>query len=114
MENLGEFILYSAIAIGKGMLVTVSVTVASFLLGFILAVPLAIGRTYGSTPIQFLIKIYEGFFRGTPHVVMLFIFYFGLRHIGEPFGAPEFQIGLPPAVDCGLGHVVFFSYLPVG
>ncbi len=96
MENLGEFILYSAIAIGKGMLVTVSVTVTSFLLGFVLAVPLAIGRTYGSTTIQFLIKIYEGFFRGTPHVVMLFIFYFGLRHIGEPFGAPEFQIGLPP------------------
>jgi polar amino acid transport system permease protein len=96
MENLGEFVAYAALAIGKGMLVTVTVTVASLLLGFVLAVPLAIGRTYGNRTIKFLIQLYEGFFRGTPHVVMLFIFYFGLRHIGEPFGAPEFRIGLPP------------------
>jgi polar amino acid transport system permease protein len=105
MENLGEFILYSSIAIGKGALVTVSVTVASLLLGFFLAVPLSIGRTYGSRPVQFLIQLYEGFFRGTPHIVTLFIFYFGLRHIGELFGNPTFQIALPsfPAAVLALG-----------
>ncbi|HDQ13863.1 MAG TPA: amino acid ABC transporter permease [Sediminispirochaeta sp.] len=96
MDNIGEFVYYAAIAIGKGALVTVSVTVASLILGFVLAVPLAIGRTYGNRPVQFLIQLYEGFFRGTPHVVTLFIFYFGLRQVGNLFGAPEFQIALPP------------------
>lgn len=105
MENLGEFILYSSIAIGKGALVTVSVTVASLLLGFLLAVPLSIGRTYGNKLVKFLIQLYEGFFRGTPHIVTLFIFYFGLRHIGELFGNPSFQIALPsfPAAVLALG-----------
>lgn len=96
MEDLGQFILYSAIAIGKGALVTIVVTVASLLLGFLLGVPLSIGRTYGSKPIRFLIQLYEGFFRGTPHIVTLFIFYFGLRHLGELFGNPAFQIAIPP------------------
>ncbi|MFW6361413.1 MAG: amino acid ABC transporter permease [Spirochaetota bacterium] len=96
MEDLGQFVLYSAIAIGKGVLVTIVVTVASLLLGFLLGVPLSIGRTYGSKPIKFLIQMYEGFFRGTPHIVTLFIFYFGLRHVGELFGNPAFQIAIPP------------------
>ena len=96
MEDLGQFVLYSAIAIGKGALVTIAVTVASLLLGFLLGVPLSIGRTYGSKPIKFLIQLYEGFFRGTPHIVTLFIFYFGLRHVGELFGNPAFQIAIPP------------------
>ncbi len=96
MEDLGQFVLYSAIAIGKGALVTIAVTVASLLLGFLLGVPLSIGRTYGSKPIRFLIQLYEGFFRGTPHIVTLFIFYFGLRHVGELFGNPAFQIAIPP------------------
>jgi len=96
MEDIGEFILYSALAIGKGALVTITVTVASLLLGFVLAVPLSIGRTYGNRLVRFLIQLYEGFFRGTPHIVTLFIFYFGLRHIGDVFGHPDFQIALPP------------------
>ncbi len=96
MDNIVEFTSYAVLAIGKGMLVTVTVTIVSLILGFILAVPLSIGRTYGNRTVKFFIQLYEGFFRGTPHVVMLFIFYFGLRHIGEPFGHPEFRIGLPP------------------
>jgi len=96
MEDLGQFILYAAIAIGKGALVTIVVTVASLLLGFLLAVPLSIGRTYGNKPIRFLIQLYEGFFRGTPHIVTLFLFYFGLRHVGELVGNPAFQIAIPP------------------
>jgi polar amino acid transport system permease protein len=49
--------------------------------------------------------LYEGFFRGTPQIVTLFIFYFGLRHIGELFGNPTFQIALPsfPAAVLALG-----------
>lgn len=96
MEDPGQFILYSSMAIGRGMLVTVAVTVASLLLGFVLAVPLAIGRTYGNRTVKFLIQLYEGFFRGTPHIVMLFIFYFGLRTIGDPLGMPGFRISVPP------------------
>ncbi len=96
MENIGEFIFYAAIAIGKGALVTITVTVASLLLGFLLAIPLSIGRTYGNRFVSFLIQLYEGFFRGTPHIVTLFLFFFGLRHIGEFFGNPDFQIAIPP------------------
>lgn len=91
-----EFLLRSILAISQGALITLVVTFVSILVGFIVGVPLAIGRTYGNRVLQVCIQAYEGFFRGTPLVVVLFIFYFGLRHLGELFGNPDFRVALPP------------------
>lgn len=96
MENSWEFVFYSVLAVGQGALVTLFVTIVSIFVGFIIGVPLAIARTYSRKWIQILIQLYEGFFRGTPLVVTLFIFYFGLRHLGELVGTPDFKIALPP------------------
>jgi polar amino acid transport system permease protein len=91
-----EFFYRSALAIGQGAVITLVVTIVSILVGFLVGVPLAIGRAYGNRVLQVCIQAYEGFFRGTPLVVVLFIFYFGLRHLGELFGNPDFRIALPP------------------
>jgi len=91
-----ETVLRSIMAIGKGAGVTIIISILSFLLGLLVGIPLAIGRAYGNRLTRTLIQAYEGFFRGTPLIVTLFIFYFGLRYIGQIFGHPDFQIALPP------------------
>jgi polar amino acid transport system permease protein len=91
-----EFFFYSVLAVLKGAGVTLLVTGCSILVGFFLGVPLAVFRTYGNKVVRWVIQLYEGFFRGTPQIVTLFIFYFGLRHTGDIFGNPEFQIAMPP------------------
>ncbi len=74
------------------MLVTIGVTLASILLGLAVGIPLALGRVYGNKAIRVIIQVYEGFFRGTPLIVVLFVFYFGLREL------PFLQINLSPAL----------------
>ncbi|MBN2049489.1 MAG: amino acid ABC transporter permease [Spirochaetales bacterium] len=91
-----EQISLSALAVGKGAVITVVISLLSFVLGLLVGIPLAIGRSYGNRIIRILIQGYEGFFRGTPLIVTLFIFYFGLRYVGQIFGHPEFRIALPP------------------
>lgn len=101
MADILEYIFVESRAIdviGGGMLVTIGVTLASILLGLIVGIPLAVARTYGNKFVQIIVQAYEGFFRGTPLVVVLFIFYFGLSGIGQLFGNPEFKIELSPVL----------------
>jgi polar amino acid transport system permease protein len=91
MNEALRFILQSSLIIGEGMLVTIGVTIASILLGLVVGIPLAVGRVYGNKVLQQIIQVYEGFFRGAPLIVVLFIFYFGLRDL--PF---DISIGLSP------------------
>ncbi len=101
MNETLEFILESALIIGEGMLVTIGVTLASILLGLLVGIPLAVGRVYGNKAIKVLIQVYEGFFRGTPLIVVLFVFYFGLREI--PFVG--ISLNAPTAAILSLGLI---------
>ena len=61
-----------------GSAVTVVVVLGAMTLGFVIAVPLAVGHVYGGPLARRMISIYVWFFRGVPLLVLLFLFYFGL------------------------------------
>ncbi len=98
MEIFTNYIL----PIGKGALVTIVVTVVSIIIGIVVGIPLAIIRTYGKKPFQIIIQGYEGFFRGTPLVVVCFIFYFGLAQLGDMVGVKWLNMNLPPFLAASL------------
>ncbi|MCC8194813.1 MAG: amino acid ABC transporter permease [Deltaproteobacteria bacterium] len=60
-----------------GGLVTVGIVLCSLSLGFVLGVPLAVGQVYGSKPARGAVGVFVWFFRGTPILVLLFLFYYG-------------------------------------
>ncbi len=47
-------------------------------IGFLIGVPIAVGQVYGSKEIKTLLDAYVWFFRGTPLLVLLFLFYWGV------------------------------------
>lgn len=50
----------------------------SFAASFILAVIIAVLRNVKSRPVRWVIAVYISFFRSTPYITQLFIFYYGL------------------------------------
>jgi polar amino acid transport system permease protein len=70
--------------------VTLSVSIISFLVGIAIGLPLAFIRVY-ERKFGFLVDVYEKVFRGIPEIVLLLLFYFGLRAtLPLPFGSPLF------------------------
>jgi polar amino acid transport system permease protein len=59
-----------------GLLLTVEVTLFGIFTGLGLGIILAIGDLYGGRVISTLIKFYVEFFRGSPIMIQLFMFYF--------------------------------------
>lgn len=81
----------------KGATVTLELTVISIVIGLILGVLLALGRVYGNKPIYTIATFYVELIRGTPLLVQLFIFYFGLPSVGimiSPFVSAIAAFGL--------------------
>jgi polar amino acid transport system permease protein len=67
--------------LGKSFLLIVP----SALMGSLLGVLTGAVRVYGPRPAVWLAEIYVALFRGIPLVVQLFIWYFGLPHVGIYF-----------------------------
>ena len=66
-------------ALATGAWLTVVLTVVSILLGLVIAIPLAVARTYGGTPLRWVALTYTEFIRGTPLLAQLFVLYYGLN-----------------------------------
>lgn len=66
-------------ALAAGAWTTVQLTVASIVLGFFIAVPLAVARVYGGRPLRWTALLYTELIRGTPLLAQLFVLWFGLR-----------------------------------
>lgn len=62
----------------EGLIVTLELLAGSCLLGFVLAIPLAIARVSGQRVVSGVAKAYSSVMRGTPLLVQIFIFYYGL------------------------------------
>jgi polar amino acid transport system permease protein len=82
----------------EGVPVTLSISLVSFLVGILIGLPLAFIRVY-EKEIGFVVDAYEKIFRGVPEIVLLLIFYFGLRPIfpsvfGSAFFVAAFVLGL--------------------
>jgi polar amino acid transport system permease protein len=92
-----ETLIESLPQLFNGLAVTLGLTATAIILGTILGILLATGRSYGARPLAYLILIYEKVLRGIPLLVLLFLFYFGLPQIGipiEPFTAAVIGLGL--------------------
>lgn len=66
-------------ALAEGAWITVQLTVASILLGLVIAVPLAVARVYGGRVVRWIALGYTELIRGTPLLAQLFVLWFGLR-----------------------------------
>jgi len=84
-----------------GLPTTLAISILSFLLGFVIGLPLAFIRTYTSKPFQILVDGYEKVLRGVPEMVTMLFLYFGVGSIPvfrQPFKnaffAATFALGL--------------------
>jgi len=73
-----EFLFKRLYLIRDGLIITVEVTFFGSLMGLALGILLAIGDIYGGRKISTIIRVYVEFFRGSPIIVQLFIFYYTL------------------------------------
>ena len=66
----------------EGALVTVQLSFSAMVLGTIVAVVCAIGKTAGPKPIRFIIDCYIELIRNTPFLVQIFFIFFALPSLG--------------------------------
>ena len=76
------FFIESFPSLMEGLKLTLFLTFLSLTIGFALGLLLALGRIYGKKPITWICIGYIEIIRGTPLLVQLFIFYYGLSSIG--------------------------------
>jgi len=62
----------------KGFILTVQVTLFGVIIGLVLGILLAIGDLYGGKIPSTIIRFYVEFFRGSPIIIQLFIFYYSI------------------------------------
>ncbi len=61
-----------------GLPATMGLILGAMAVGFVLGVPLAVGRVYGGRTLRTLAKLYVWLFRGVPILVQMYLFYFGI------------------------------------
>ncbi|QCM14036.1 ABC transporter permease subunit (plasmid) [Agrobacterium tumefaciens] len=69
------------LAVKDGFLLTLWITLASFALGQVLALPLALALTSSKRVLRSVVSTYTFLVRGSPLLVQLFIVYYGLGQI---------------------------------
>jgi len=75
---LMDFLIEYFPRIFSGFALTVKVTLFGVIVGLVLGILLAIGDLYGGKITSTIIKFYVEFFRGSPIIVQLFIFYYSI------------------------------------
>lgn len=76
-----DFLIQYSKLIIDGLILTVEVTIFGMFTGLALGTILAIGDLYGGKIISTIIRFYVEFFRGSPIIIQLFIFYFTIPAI---------------------------------
>jgi polar amino acid transport system substrate-binding protein len=88
--------------LSQGALVTVVLTILSFLVAVLLGMPLALARMYGPWWIRHLAALYVEIFRGLPVMLILVFIYFALPALGELAGL-GMMLSLDPMVAAVIG-----------
>lgn len=81
MEYLNDYISVftnNGEAIWDGLIVTLQLLIASCVVGVMLAIPLGIARASATGLLHKVVLLYSSLIRGTPLLVQIFIFYYGL------------------------------------
>lgn len=68
--------------LANGAWLTVRLSLMAMILGMVVSVLGAVGKTSGIRPLRFLIDIYVEVIRNTPFLIQIFFIYFGLPAIG--------------------------------
>jgi len=76
-----ELFLPAFLAVKNGFVLTLTITLASFVLGQILALPLALALNSDAKALRIPASTYTFLVRGSPLLVQLFIVYYGLGQI---------------------------------
>jgi polar amino acid transport system permease protein len=112
-----ETLIESLPQLFNGLAVTLGLTAFAIILGTVLGILLATGRSYGARPLAYLFLIYEKVLRGIPLLVLLFLIYFGLGQVGipiEPFTAAVIGLGLRSAAYQAQIYRGSINSIPVG
>jgi polar amino acid transport system permease protein len=91
--------------IRNGLFLTVVISIISQFIGVVLGVLAALGKMSKALPIRWLANVYVWFFRGTPLVVQLTFFYFGLS-VAKIYTWPDLTLG-PVTIDGAIQAGVF-------
>ena len=67
----------------KGLWITIYVSVGAFVLSIILGALLAVVQHFNIKGLNAFAKVYVSYFRGTPLLIQLFLFYYGLPMVFE-------------------------------
>jgi len=95
-----SYILQSAGYILKGCILTLEIYAITALFSVPLAVILALGKVSGGKVLKRILGVYAWIFRGTPLLLQLFFFYYGLTIFG---------ISLSPMMAAGLTFVINYA-----
>src|SRR5450755_745940 len=90
--------------IRNGLFLTVVISIVAQIIGVILGIFAALGKMSKTRPIRWFANLYIWFFRGTPLIVQLVFFYFGLS-VAKIYTWPDFTIGpitIEGAVQAGI------------
>lgn len=82
----------------EGVLLTITLTVLSMLVGIVFGVVLAVMRVSNNPVLSWTSRAYIWFFRGTPLLVQLIFWYniaalYPMIALGLPFGGPSIELG---------------------
>jgi len=91
-------------AIINGLILTVTISIAAQVIGVILGIFAALAKMSKARPIRWLANTYVWFFRGTPLLVQLVFFYYGLS-VARIYLWPDLAIGpvtIEGAVQAGI------------
>jgi len=108
-----DWIVYYAGLIGKGLQTTLSLLVISAVLGFALAVLVALARLSRRKWLARCAVVYTSALRGTPLLIQIYIFYYGLGSLFAQFPLIR-GIFLWPFLRDGYWYIVFALVLSVG
>lgn len=95
----------------SGLPTTLAISILSFLLGFVIGLPLSFIRTYTSRPLQILVDGYEKVLRSVPEIVTMLFLYFGVGGIPafrEPFKNSFFAATLALGLRSGANQSQVF------
>ncbi|MFK0274450.1 amino acid ABC transporter permease [Ensifer sp. NPDC090286] len=76
----------------KGLGVSISISFLSIVVGTVLGVFVGLALTYGYRPVQWIVRGYTDFIRGTPVLVLVLASYYVLSTVGIDLG--PFQAGI--------------------
>jgi histidine transport system permease protein len=100
LQQYWQQYLWGTVGHPTGLVITLWLTAVSLLLGFVLAVPLAVLRVSKFRGLSIPVSIYTYLFRGTPLYVQLLLIYTGIYSLEAVHDVPVLNAFFRDAMNC--------------